>query len=327
MSGDDETPNLSEDEQREVYLEELVKLKKEKGAVAYQKRRNEIALLLECNYGPLDEDVDSRIKAEKESGGDDDTDADVAKILFLIATEVVEEFWHNDVEGFASFVRDGHLEHYWLYHPRFRSFLSHEYGKRYQQVNGKGEIVPKYPSKIALELAIYRLSGYVLNIGKEYEPRVRVNYADGALWLDLGRHDWKYIRVTADGWEIRDRCEAKIIRGSGWKALPVPMRGGDIRELRRFLNVYDDTDFALFLGQVVGLYNVFGHYTTTIFCGPAGSAKTTAMRVMRSLVDPHYVMEQPFVSSRDLMHGLTDRYVIALENLSEIDGELSDTVG
>ena len=327
MSDDDETPNLSEDEQREVYLEELVKLKKEKGAVAYQKRRNEIALLLECNYGPLDEDVDSRIKAEKESGGDDDTDADVAKILFLIATEVVEEFWHNDVEGFTSFVRDGHLEHYWLYHPRFRSFLSHEYGKRYQQVNGKGEIVPKYPSKIALELAIYRLSGYVLNIGKEYEPRVRVNYADGALWLDLGRHDWKYIRVTADGWEIRDRCEAKIIRGSRAKALPVPARGGDIRELRRFLNVYDDTDFALFLGQVVGLYNVFGHYTTTIFCGPAGSAKTTAMRVMRSLVDPHYVMEQPFVSSRDLMHGLTDRYVIALENLSEIDGELSDTVG
>jgi hypothetical protein len=329
MDDGDETPDhLSEDEQYQAYLDELVNIKNEKGAYAYQKRRNEIADLLECNYGPIDEDVDNRIKAEKaeKSGGGGDTDADVAKELFLIATEVVEEFWHNGDEGFASFDRDGHLEHWWVVHPRFRQFLSHEYGKRYQQVNGKGELVPKYPSKTALEMATYQLGGYAQNIGKEYEPRVRVNYADGALWLDLGRADWQCVRIDADGWQVRDRCEAKIIRASKAKALPIPVEGGDIRDLRRFLNVYDETDFVLFLGQVVGLYNVFGNYTTTIFCGPAGSAKTTAMRVMRSLVDPHYVMEQPFVSKRDLMHGLSDRYVLALENLSEIDDELSDTI-
>jgi hypothetical protein len=106
--------------------------------------------------------------------------------------------------------------------------------------------------------------------------------------------------------------------------LPIPEPGGEIRDLRQFLNVRDEETFVLFLGQIVGLYNVFGSYTTTIVHGPAGSAKTTTTRVMRNLVDPHEVMERPFTCMHDLMHGLANHHVQSFENISNITPEMSD---
>jgi hypothetical protein len=329
MGEDDETPKSVESflrlvgrdpttpEQEEAYIKELVKLKKEHGAIAYQKRRDVIARLIPCSKGALDEVVKERIKAE----GDD---TDIVASLFEIGIKRAKELWHYDEEGYATIARDGHLEHCKIDHPKFRAFLCKEYAKVFQRdILGEG-LVPIYPDKAYIDSAIYQLNLHAIYEGKEYEARVRLNYIDDALWLDLGRPDWKCVRVTSQGWQVRDRCEAKIIRGAGAKALPIPEPGGDIRDLRRFLNVRDDVEFVLFLGQVVGLYNVFGNYTTTIVNGPAGSAKTTTKRVMRKLVDPHEVMERPFVSSRDLMHGLANHHVQLFENISKITQEMSD---
>jgi hypothetical protein len=146
------------------------------------------------------------------------------------------------------------------------------------------------------------------------------------LWLDLGRKDWQCVRITADDWTIEKRCEAKIIRGAGAKELPLPEKGGAIRDLRDFVNVRDDEAFALYVGTLAGLFNTFGNYTNAIFCGPAGSGKTTATRVMRSLVDPREIMERRFRNQRDLLHGLGNSHLIALENVSVITPELSDTI-
>jgi hypothetical protein len=41
-------------------------------------------------------------------------------------------------------------------------------------------------------------------------------------------------------------------------------------------------------------------------------------------VDPHAVMERRFSIVRDLMHGLANHHVLALENVSEIKPDLSD---
>jgi hypothetical protein len=305
------------EEEKEGYIKELVRLKKI-DAIAYEKRRNVIARLIACNKGTLDTEVKARIKAEA------DDDGDVVRDLLEIG--MAQELWHSDEEGFATVECNGHLEHHRIDHPRFRAFLSREFGKIYQRDNGKGAMVPVYPTQNELKEAIYQLNLYAIYEGVEHEPRVRLNYVEGALWLDLGRSDWKCVRITADGWKILDRCEAKIIRGKGAKELPIPIPGGDIRDLRNFVNVRDEPAFALFVGQAVGQYNVFGNYTTTFFCGPAGSAKTSAMRVMRMLVDPHEVMERRFSIVRDLMHGLANHHVLALENVSQIKPDLSDTI-
>jgi hypothetical protein len=108
--------------------------------------------------------------------------------------------------------------------------------------------------------------------------------------------------------------------------LPIPAAGGDINALRDFTNTRTDEEFVLFCGCTVGLFNTFGNYTTTIFCGPAGSAKTSACRVMRRLVDPNKVDTKPFSSVRDLRHAAGSTHVIGLQNISGISGEFSDKI-
>jgi hypothetical protein len=108
--------------------------------------------------------------------------------------------------------------------------------------------------------------------------------------------------------------------------LPIPERGGSIKGLRPFTNTRSDEAFALFAGCTTGLFNAIGNYTTTIFCGPPGSGKTTACRVMRKLVDPNKVDTKPFSSVRDLRHGAGSTHIIALENISEISDEFSDEI-
>jgi hypothetical protein len=308
------------EEEKETYIEELVKLKKI-DAIAYERRRNAIARLIPCNKTTLDAEVKARLKAET------DDDGDVVRNLIEIG--LAQELWHNGHDGFVTVDRDGHLEHYKVDHPRFRGLLNREYGKTSQHCNAKGKLVPTFPRQKDLNEAIYQLNLHAINEGEAYEPKVRLAYFEGALWLDLGRQDWKCVRLTADGWEVLDRCKAKIIRGDGAKALPIPVSGGDIRDLRRFVNVRDESALALFVGQAVGQYKPFGNYTTTFYVGPAASAKTSGMRVMRNLVDPHGVMERRFSTVRDLMHGLDELYHIikplALRREERFEGKFPAT--
>jgi hypothetical protein len=107
------------------------------------------------------------------------------------------------------------------------------------------------------------------------------------------------------------------------RALPFPEAGGHIDDLREFVNL-TDSDFALFCGNIAAIYNTFGNYLTTILCGPSGSGKTTVTRLIRRLTDPHAIESKPFSTPRDLLHANT--HLIAMENVSEISPQFSDTL-
>jgi len=120
---------------------------------------------------------------------------------------------------------------------------------------------------------------------------------------------------------------APLIRGTGMKALPSPRRGGDIRVLRKeFINLRGGAAEVLFCGMMTAILNPFGNHLTQILCGPPGSGKTTAIRLMRCLTDPNKNDTRQLALVRDLMHGAANTHVIALENVSEISDDLSDTI-
>src|SRR5215813_10163031 len=98
------------------------------------------------------------------------------------------------------------------------------------------------------------------------------------------------------------------------------------KDLGDFVNLKDDGALVLFCGTMATILNPFGNFLTQILCGPAGSGKTTATRVMRCLTDPNKNDTRRFVSVRDLMHGASNTHVIALENVSKIQDDLSDTI-
>jgi hypothetical protein len=290
---------------------ELVAILKTGDRIKYEERRNELRLT-GVFRGATIAAIDATIKANLADASG--IDLEVVDTLAAIAKDGTK-LWHDaDENGYSTIEQDGHLEHHKVQSRGYTRWLV----KQYYDRSGV------YPKQAELKEAIYQIELQASFEGEEQNPRVRLNCVDGTLWLDLGRSDWQGVKITADGWEVIPQLTAPIIRGEGNRPLPIPVRGGDIRELRQFVNVQEDDDFALFCGTVASLYNTFGDYVTVLFCGPAGSGKTTATRVMRRLVDPNKVETQQRASVRDLFHGKS--HVVAFENVSKIDDALSDAI-
>jgi excisionase family DNA binding protein len=108
-------------------------------------------------------------------------------------------------------------------------------------------------------------------------------------------------------------------------ALPEPVRGGSVSELRRFVNVGSDADFTLLLAWLVTTFRPRGPYPALGLHGEQGSAKSTSARLLRALVDPNAAgLRSEPREDRDLMIAATNGWCIAFDNLSKIPLWLSD---
>jgi hypothetical protein len=250
------------------------------------------------------------------------TDKDRTVVELIVIAKQNAELWRSPLgDGYATFKREGHTEHHAVAGREFKDWLADKYGEDHQ-IEIDGELVPDYPKQAHQNEAQFKIQAHARR-GEEKQPKHRVTVHDGDLWIDLGRPDWLGVRVNAEGWRIAPQLVPPLVRGKGTRALPLPQGDGRIDDLREFVNLTDN-DFALFCGNLAAMYNVFGNYLTTILCGPPGSGKSTVTRLIRRLADPHAVETRRFSTVRDLMHGGT--HLIALENVSEIRPELSDTI-
>ena len=254
-----------------------------------------------------------------------DTDDAIVEELIRIAKREAD-LWHNEYKfGYATVERDGHIENLEVKKQDFQHFLIDKFGAEWQEeIDGVMQL--KYPPERCVKQALYHIENHARQ-GDERDPRIRVAAYGGELWIDLGTADWSAIVVNANGWRPEPRMRAPLIRGAGMKALPSPQRDGDIRVLRKeFINLRGDAAEVLFCGMMTAILNPFGNHLTQILCGPPGSGKTTATRLIRCLTDPNKSDTRQLALVRDLMHGAANTHVIALENVSEISDDLSDTI-
>ena len=107
--------------------------------------------------------------------------------------------------------------------------------------------------------------------------------------------------------------------------LPIPARGGSIQELRRFLNVRE-RDFVLDVGWLLGAMRLAGSYPLMCRSGLAGTAKTTGLRVLQRLVDPHFIDVRPFKGQDDMFVGALNSWILPFDNISRISGDASDAL-
>jgi hypothetical protein len=321
---------FSEEEQNQALLE-LASLYKQ-NPIAYERRLNDFCPKGYTSFfgeGVTRKGVTDTVRKLVEANEPKALpELDVPNEIIAIAEET-SDLWHNRTRvGYATFDRDDHTEHHLIEGRDYQDFLGDEFGKRHQ-VYRNGELRPLYPSRGDIKEAIYQIES-IARRGEKRHPSLRVMEWEGALWIDSGDDAWSGYRVTADGWEVERRLSAPFIRADGMQPLPVPARDGDIRGLRQFANVRDEDDFVLFCGTLSILLNVFGDYITGFLCGPSGSGKTTATRVLRALTDPNENdtrrLRPGKDAVRDLMHGVANTHVIALENVSEISKEMSDTI-
>jgi hypothetical protein len=159
---------------------------------------------------------------------------------------------------------------------------------------------------------------------------VRVAGDGGDIYLDLGDPLWGAVRITATGWKIVADPPVRFRRPKGLLRLPVPVRGGTVDQLRRFVNVRDDdqdSQWRLFISCLIAAFRPIGPYPILALNGEHGSAKSTTAKIHRRLIDPNKSVTRATPrDERDLAIAATNGAVISLDNLSTVSDWLSDTL-
>jgi hypothetical protein len=183
----------------------------------------------------------------------------------------------------------------------------------------------KSPSTEAINNALTTLEGKAWHEGGENPVHVRIGDRRGDICIDLGDKEWKGVVVKPTGWSVVKTHPVKFRRAKGLKALPEPKPGGKLYCLRSFLNLASDSDWHLLIGWLLAAFRPVGPYPVLCLAGEQGSAKSTAARLLRELIDPN---STPLRSEprdvRDLMIAARNSWVIAFDNLSYLPAWLSD---
>jgi len=186
----------------------------------------------------------------------------------------------------------------------------------------------KAPSSQAIQDALGVLEAQARFDGPEIPVFVRVGDGGGTLYFDLVNARWEAVAITATGWRVVADPPVRFVRAHGMLPLSTPMPGGNVAWLRRFVNVDRKTDFVLYASYIVAALRPRGPYPVLILTGEQGSAKSTAERVARELIDPNVApLRSEAREVRDLMIAARNGWMVALDNLSMLSGWMSRSAG
>lgn len=156
---------------------------------------------------------------------------------------------------------------------------------------------------------------------------IRVGAVGEANYLDLADPEWRAVEFSADGWRVVEAPPTRFRRLPGMLPLPTPVEGGNINDLKKFLNFRTEDDWVLFATALLEAILSRGPYPVQAFHGEAGSAKTTTGRVFRAMIDPNASPSRAMPKDlRDLMIMATNSWVLVFDNLSYLPGWFSDCV-
>ena len=146
----------------------------------------------------------------------------------------------------------------------------------------------------------------------------------GRLYLDLCDRAWRAVEIDDEGWRVVDRPPAKFRRTRGSQPLPEPERGGSLEELRPFFNV-DHHGWILIRAFLVAALRPGFPLPILVAKGEQGAGKSTACRVISSLIDPRTSALRGVPREvRDLTAAARNSWLVCFDNLSRLPEELAD---
>ena len=236
-----------------------------------------------------------------------------ADILLRIAS--VATLFRDDANvTYAAVPMSGHIEVHAIYSTSFGQWLLREYQR---QTKGK------MPTAEALKTARDGLDA-LASAGPVEQVFLRVGEAGGNIYIDMGDPEWRAIEINARGWRIVDKHLIRFRRSDGVKPFPVPVLGGNLEDLRSFLNIPDE-EFFLVVGWLASCLLPQGPYPILTLIGEQGCGKSTLADIAKRLVDPQKVRRSsPPKTPHDLAISASNRWVLSYENLTSLPSWLSD---
>lgn len=189
----------------------------------------------------------------------------------------------------------------------------------------------KAASSTALTDALLTIEG----IGQEWETELHLRVAgdglDRSTWIDLGDNTGRAIHLTEHGWTIEAKAPVLFRRTALTAPLPTPTTAGaggveGLKLLWQILNVEEDDRPLVAAWLVAALVPDIPHPTLALF-GEQGTGKTTATKLLVSIVDPSPVpARKPPRDADGWVTAAAGSWVVAIDNLSTIPLWLSDSL-
>lgn len=154
---------------------------------------------------------------------------------------------------------------------------------------------------------------------------LRVAGDQTAVYIDLADTGNRVLKISAGKWQIGGKSPYMFRRTELTKAMPDPVRNGDLAKLWAYINIRAEDKPMLVAILVDALINPSTAKPITAFTGEHGTAKSASATRFVSLVDPSDVpLHSP---PKDLEHWFSSAagsWVTGLDNMSSIPDWLSD---
>jgi Bifunctional DNA primase/polymerase, N-terminal len=237
-----------------------------------------------------------------------------------------------------------------LAHANVSLFFKDQHGVAFAlvaPVEGRKELIPlesdkfkRYLSKIyydnnnnsiankeSVNNAIQILQANIEYNGQTIPLSLRVAWKEDAICYDLTDVQWRYVKISKDGWQIKDDLSIMFVRHNQ-VAQVLPDRNYDRDVLDRLIgltNVKDDKDKLLLKVYIVSLYIPDIAHTMLIVHGEQGAAKSLLQRLIKQLVDPSRPVLLTLHANKDeFVQQLSHNYVAYYDNVRSTPKWLAD---
>lgn len=263
---------------------------------------------------PIQADDDDDVKTEGRR-------SQATQILEIVEKSNIELFFAPDEDqAYATLISDDHAETYRVRSMAFRSWLARAYFA----------LERKAAASQALQDAIGGIEGAARYEGEKRRVFSRLASHEGRIYWDLVNERWQQVEISAEGWRIIEAADSPVRfrRSRGMQSLPLPEPGGHLSSLRRFINLPDEDSFVLFAAWLIGALRADGRaFPILCLAGEQGSAKSSAARFARQLIDPNDApLRGRLRDERDLMISTRASWVISLDNVSKLNQDGSDAL-
>lgn len=161
--------------------------------------------------------------------------------------------------------------------------------------------------------------------GPVHELDVRCAIRDGAIYIDLDGK--KAVKIDEEGWDIKEPSRPIFRHYPQMKSLPEPKRGGDLKRILKYLNIKDKDSESLFMSYlVVGMVPSIP-IPALIIHGVQGSAKTTMLKITKSVLDPSRILVRGIVpDQREFSLAAWRNRALFFDNLNSVPDWFSDAL-
>jgi hypothetical protein len=237
-------------------------------------------------------------------------------ILIEYAKKECRLFCDNQNEPYAKVQVDNHTEIWGVHSQGFGDLLRSWYYKKTKRGVNQNQ----------LDSAIMTISAIANYDGHREDVYLRVAQEGEKIYIDMCDKNWRVIKVTNGGWTVIDNPPVAFTRTNNMKSLPYPIGGNGVKYLLKHINIKEE-DLPLLTGWLLmALQSGPGAYPPLLINGPAGSGKSTACRMIRSLIDPNKadLLTQPSIS--DLRIVGMNNHILAFDNVSKVSPAFSDAI-